>query len=136
MPGANNRSNRTFPDQPPPLANAIVTEGLPKGCMNEVDFLIEVDEDHIRREKAKARELRQSQWWKNKRATGVCRYCRKRFPARELTMDHVVPIVRGGRSVKSNLVPCCKSCNGQKKYLLPTEWQAYLDSLASGEPLS
>ena len=104
--------------------------------MNVVDFQVEVDEDHIGREKAKARELRQSQWWKNKRGTGVCHYCRKRFPARELTMDHVVPIIRGGRSVKSNLVPCCKPCNDQKKYLLPTEWQAYLDSLASGEPLS
>ncbi|HBJ48021.1 MAG TPA: HNH endonuclease, partial [Deltaproteobacteria bacterium] len=27
---------------------------------------------------------------------------------------------------KSNLVPCCKSCNNQKKNLLPIEWKEYL----------
>jgi 5-methylcytosine-specific restriction endonuclease McrA len=102
--------------------------------MSEADFTIEVDEEQMRREKARARELRNSQWWKNKRAAGLCHYCRRRFPARALTMDHVVPIIRGGRSVKGNLVPCCKDCNDRKKYLLPTEWQAYLDALAAGDP--
>lgn len=98
--------------------------------MDDVDFLIEVGEEQIAREKAKARQLRQSQWWKNKRAPGICHYCRERFSVRELTMDHMVPIVRGGRSVKANLVPCCKACNSNKKYLLPIEWQAYLERLA------
>lgn len=97
--------------------------------MATVDFTIEVDEEEIGREKAKARRLRESQWWKNKRADGVCHYCQKRFPAKELTMDHVVPIVRGGKSIKSNLVPACKPCNAQKKYLLPLEWDEYLESL-------
>ncbi|MDE0788643.1 MAG: HNH endonuclease signature motif containing protein, partial [SAR324 cluster bacterium] len=46
--------------------------------------------------------------------------------ATKLTMDHVVPLARGGRSIKSNLVPCCKSCNNQKKNLLPIEWKEYL----------
>ena len=45
-------------------------------------------------------------------------------------MDHVVPIVRGGRSSKSNVVPCCKQCNSQKQYMLPLEWEAYLKRLA------
>lgn len=102
--------------------------------MAEIDFQIEVDEAHVRREKARARELRNSQWWKNKRAEGVCHYCRRRFPARELGMDHLVPIIRGGRSVKSNLVPCCKECNSKKKYLLPHEWQEYMDALAARKP--
>jgi len=99
----------------------------------QVDFNVEVEDDDLRREKAKARELRQSQWWKNKRASGVCHYCRKRFPAKALTMDHVVPLIRGGKSIKSNIVPCCKGCNEQKRYLLPLEWQEYLNSLASPE---
>ena len=102
----------------------------------DVDFVVEVDEEDLRREKAKARELRNTQWWKNKRATGLCNYCRQRFPARELTMDHVVPLVRGGRTTKSNVVPCCKSCNDKKSYLLPVEWQEYLDSLAAMDPSS
>jgi len=42
-------------------------------------------------------------------------------------MDHVVPIVRGGKSTKSNVVPCCKDCNNKKQYLLPIEWREYLE---------
>lgn len=44
-------------------------------------------------------------------------------------MDHLVPVVRGGRSVQSNVVPACKECNSKKKYLLPMEWEEYLHSL-------
>jgi len=98
--------------------------------MSNVEFSIEVDEESLAREKRKARELRQTQWWKNRRAEGVCHYCRRRFPARELTMDHVVPLVRGGRTTRSNVVPCCKDCNDRKKYLLPHEWDEYMADLA------
>ncbi len=93
------------------------------------DYFITVDEKHIKREKTKAREMRDSQWWKRKRATGVCYYCGRMFKPTELTMDHLIPIVRGGKSVHSNLVPACKDCNNKKRYLLPTEWQEYLESL-------
>lgn len=93
-------------------------------------FLPEVDEGELAREKAKARALRQTQWWKRKRSSGVCHYCGKAVPPRELTMDHLVPLVRGGKSVKSNLVPCCADCNARKKYLLPLEWEEYMDSLS------
>ena len=36
-------------------------------------------------------------------------------------MDHLVPIVRGGKSTKGNLVPSCKACNSERKYRLPFE---------------
>ncbi len=93
------------------------------------DYFMSADEDHIKREKAKARELRASQWWKRKRAAGVCYYCGEKFKPAELTMDHLIPLVRGGRSVQGNLVPACKECNSKKKYLLPTEWEEYLKGL-------
>ncbi|NTU59900.1 MAG: HNH endonuclease [Deltaproteobacteria bacterium] len=86
-------------------------------------------DEHVRREKAKAREVRQSQWWKRRRSSGLCHYCGRHFPPRDLTMDHVVPLVRGGRTVKSNLVPCCAECNAKKRYLLPLEWNEYLERL-------
>ncbi len=79
------------------------------------------DERAVRREREAARELRDSSWWKNQLAKGVCHYCGQRFSPAELTMDHIVPVSRGGRSVKSNVVPCCKACNNRKKYLLPSE---------------
>ncbi|MFA7711719.1 MAG: HNH endonuclease [Candidatus Neomarinimicrobiota bacterium] len=82
---------------------------------------IKKDEKQIAREKAKAKELRKSNWWKQKLASGICHYCGKKFKPEELTMDHIVPIVRGGKSTKSNVVPACKECNNKKKYLTPVE---------------
>ncbi len=88
------------------------------------------DEAEIKKQRAKARQLRASQWWKRKRSTGICHYCKKQFPPKELTMDHIVAIARGGKSEKFNLVPCCKECNNQKKQLLPAEWEAYMQGLS------
>ncbi len=89
------------------------------------DYFIAVDDEHIKREKAKARELRGSPWWKRKRSPGICFYCEGKFKPTDLTMDHLIPIVRGGKSVQGNLVPACKECNNKKKYLLPAEWEEY-----------
>ncbi len=44
-------------------------------------------------------------------------------------MDHVVPMVRGGRSTKGNVVPACKECNTKKRDQLLMEWEEYLESL-------
>jgi 5-methylcytosine-specific restriction endonuclease McrA len=89
-------------------------------------FIIELTESEIRREKDKARELRRTRWWQNRIAKGVCHYCGGVFPPAELTMDHIVPVTRGGKSTRGNLVPACKECNNKKKYLLPSEWEGYL----------
>jgi len=43
-----------------------------------------------------------------------------------LTMDHIVPIIRGGKTAKNNVVTVCKECNNNKKYLLPMEWDEYM----------
>jgi len=94
-----------------------------------MDFFLEVSEEDIRRERAKARELRQSQWWKNRIAAGRCYYCGAEVPPKELTLDHIVPLVRGGRSTKGNCVPACKECNSKKQSLLPLEWEDYLAHL-------
>jgi 5-methylcytosine-specific restriction endonuclease McrA len=76
----------------------------------------EPDSDaELRRERVRARELRNSPWWKRKCSAGVCHYCGKQVGAKALTMDHVVPLARGGRSTKGNVVPACKDCNTAKK---------------------
>ncbi len=97
--------------------------------INMENFFLPADEEHRKRERAKAREIRRSQWWKNLRGRGQCYYCKERVPPKQLTMDHIVPIVRGGQSTRSNLVACCQECNSKKKYMLPLEWQEYLDSM-------
>lgn len=87
--------------------------------------------DDIRRERQKARDLRASQWWKRRLAKGRCHYCGAITAPRDLTMDHVVPVSRGGKSSKGNVVPCCKDCNTRKRQLLPMEWEAYLNQFAN-----
>ena len=89
-------------------------------------YRFHLEEADLKRERRKARELRQSQWWKRKCARGTCFYCGHRVAARELTMDHIVPLARGGRTTKGNVAPACKTCNTKKKQLLPMEWEAYL----------
>ena len=93
-------------------------------------FAVDLDTADIRRERARARELRQSQWWKRRLARGRCHYCGRPASPGELTMDHVVPVARGGRSTRGNVVPACRTCNSAKKQLLPMEWEAYLASIA------
>ena len=89
-------------------------------------YAYDLDEADIKRERAKARLLRSTQWWQRKLAKRVCYYCGRATPAQELTMDHIVPVARGGRSTKGNLVTACKQCNNKKKQLLPMEWEDYL----------
>jgi 5-methylcytosine-specific restriction endonuclease McrA len=92
-------------------------------------FISYVTEEELKRERAKSRELRNSQWWKRRLSEGRCYYCGKAFPPGELSTDHVVPLIRGGKSTKGNVVPACKDCNNKKKNLLPSEWEEYLGHL-------
>ena len=82
---------------------------------------IQRDERHIKRERAKARELRNTPYFKELMARGICHYCGEKFPQNELTFDHIVPVARGGKSTRGNMVVCCRSCNQAKKYLTPAE---------------
>lgn len=91
-----------------------------------------MDEAELRSERAKAREMRKSRWWQQKTASGKCYYCHQTVPYKELTMDHLVPLTRGGRSTRDNLVPSCKTCNNRKKNMLPLEWEEYLETLETG----
>ncbi len=92
-----------------------------------------MDEDHVKRERRKARELRQTQWWKNRIASGECHYCAVRVPPSELTLDHVVPVSRGGRTTRGNCVAACKDCNNRKKQLTPVEWTEFLERVGHEE---
>ena len=42
---------------------------------------------------------------------GLCAYCRCN---RATTVDHLKPKSRGGSSLRSNLIPACRSCNADK----------------------
>ena len=91
-------------------------------------FFASAPPEHQKREKAKARELRASQWWKQEIGKGICYHCEGKFKPPELTMDHLIPIARGGKSDKKNCVPCCKDCNSKKGH--KTRAEMAMDDLA------
>lgn len=43
-----------------------------------------------------------------------CQYCGAKLPAEKLTLDHVLPKARGGRTTWENLVAACAPCNRKK----------------------
>lgn len=51
----------------------------------------------------------------------TCAYCGKRCAESEATVDHVLPVSRGGRSSWSNTVTACSRCNQRKANRLPHE---------------
>ncbi|GAC1337115.1 MAG: HNH endonuclease [Myxococcales bacterium] len=94
---------------------------------------VEADPAHVARERERARKLRASAWWQRRVGRGTCAYCAQAFPPRALTMDHIVPVARGGRSVKGNVAPSCKACNNAKKLLTPVELLLRARAAAEGE---
>jgi 5-methylcytosine-specific restriction endonuclease McrA len=51
----------------------------------------------------------------------TCGYCLKKFNKGQLTLDHVIPVVQGGRKSWENIVTACLSCNQRKGGRTPTE---------------
>lgn len=49
-----------------------------------------------------------------------CAYCGAN---EDITIDHVVPLARGGDHTIGNFLPACKSCNSRKKDSFITEWR-------------
>jgi len=79
------------------------------------------DPKRMKKEREKAKKLKLSQWWKIKIQKGECKYCQKTFSPSELTMDHLVPLARGGRSTRGNIVAACQECNRKKKLNTPVD---------------
>ena len=82
---------------------------------------VEVDKKQIAAERAKAKKLKKTSWWQQKINSGICGYCEKKFEPKDLTMDHIVPLARGGKSTKGNIVAACKRCNTEKKLDTPVD---------------
>ena len=56
-------------------------------------------------------------------AGGRCNYCGE---IRRLTMDHRIPLSRGGRHEIANIIPACKPCNSRKNTRTEDEYRAFL----------
>lgn len=85
-------------------------------------MFFEHSEQLLRQEREAARSLRKSRWWQNLIANARCYYCTTPVSRNQATMDHIVPLAQGGRSVKGNVVVACKPCNSAKRDRTAAEW--------------
>ncbi len=60
----------------------------------------------------------------------ACYLCDKPLEVRDITMDHVIPLSRGGAHAAFNLRPCCKPCNSRKGARLWTELRPLFPDMA------
>lgn len=51
----------------------------------------------------------------------TCQYCHRKFPAKELNIDHVIPRSRGGKTTWDNVALSCIKCNTKKGARTPDE---------------
>jgi 5-methylcytosine-specific restriction endonuclease McrA len=61
-------------------------------------------------------------------ASGVCAYCGDYAT----TVDHIVPVAKGGTADRENLAPACSWCNSDKLDFTPEEWREWRES--EGKP--
>jgi len=44
----------------------------------------------------------------------TCQYCQQKLSDKRLTIDHVIPLSKGGRHEWNNVVTACSACNNRK----------------------
>jgi 5-methylcytosine-specific restriction endonuclease McrA len=88
----------------------------PTRCIRVPRVVLLVDYDHLPR--YDVRFTRKNIFYRDRNR---CQYCGRRFRTRELNLDHVTPLSRGGRSTWENVVCCCLRCNMIKGNRRPHE---------------
>lgn len=56
------------------------------------------------------------------RQNGLCAYCGQRRNIKYMTVDHIIPLSKGGSNKETNLQCTCKMCNYFKGNSLPLEF--------------
>ncbi len=60
------------------------------------------------------------------RSVARCRYCRRTVPKVDRTVDHIIPLCKGGTNAKTNLAMACRSCNDAKKNMTEVQFLEWL----------
>ena len=68
-------------------------------------------------------------WYRMIRRAGYrCMYCSRKFEPEQLTLDHIVPLSRGGSHSTGNVGPSCAKCNVHKGNKTYVEWKTILST--------
>jgi 5-methylcytosine-specific restriction endonuclease McrA len=79
-----------------------------------------------RRTNGESEELGKDTWIQVMSSTDwKCFYCDVELDKKNRTIDHVIPIDKGGKNIEENCVPSCLSCNCSKKHTLVTSWYGF-----------
>lgn len=61
-----------------------------------------------------------------KKTNGICAHCGKKTSSKLQTIDHIMPKAKGGGYDTRNLLPLCKTCNGEKAdIIMPLSYYSY-----------
>ncbi len=60
------------------------------------------------------------------RQNGLCAYCGRSRNIKYMTVDHIIPLSKGGTDDLDNLQCTCKACNRLKDDMLPSEFTAFV----------
>lgn len=120
------RVRKTVPGHPCIDCGAPCTKTRCRPCNGAAHRVRAENDSHLTRDRRESaapglsyqRRARLLARWK--RQLRACTYCDQ--PA--TTIDHVVPLVRGGTNYEGNLAPSCKSCNSRKGGRMLIEWRA------------
>lgn len=70
-----------------------------------------------------------SKWQVFRKTRGRCIYCELEFSDihdPRFTLEHLIPISRGGHDDLSNVFPCCKKCNTSRGSMELNKWRLLL----------
>lgn len=70
-----------------------------------------------------------------KRSRSRCSCCGKKLTTKTMTMDHIIPLSRGGKNEAENLIALCPECNKRKGNMLYLPYGYYnaMDGSSEGE---
>lgn len=57
---------------------------------------------------------------------GLCAYCGQHRNIKYMTVDHIIPLSKGGTDSLENLQCTCKLCNRLKSDMLPSEFTDFV----------
>ncbi|MFA6076351.1 MAG: HNH endonuclease [Negativicutes bacterium] len=86
--------------------------------------------------RAKILNAKGSHTWRDilhilKQQNGICYYCKCDISGGKHTVDHYIPLSKGGANSPDNLVMACSKCNSSKRAKMPEEFINYLLQFAS-----